>query len=167
MQIFGIDEISLDSAAEVSAAHTNLELAIVVDVTGSMNWLDTNGDVKIDSLQTAGHTLLNAIYGNVTTSLPGVHISLVPYRAAVNIGSRPSWLTGYNASDFHPDSWRGCVLARSAPQDQNDDPPSGSSNRFAPYHWPKRHRLEPLADRDLRCQRPELVLPGQRDHLAH
>ncbi|MGI9509160.1 MAG: pilus assembly protein TadG-related protein, partial [Geminicoccaceae bacterium] len=36
MQIFGINQISLDSEAEVSAAHTNLELALVVDVTGSM-----------------------------------------------------------------------------------------------------------------------------------
>lgn len=135
MQVFGIDEIALDSEAEVSAVHTNLELALVVDVTGSMNWLDSNGDVKIDSLQTAGLTLLNAIYGEGTTSLPGVHISLVPYRAAVNVGDRQSWLRDYNASAFQPDSWRGCVLARSAPDDQNDDPPDSTSHRFYPYLW--------------------------------
>lgn len=135
MQLFGIDEVALTSEAQVAAAHTNLELAIVVDVTGSMNWIDSNGDVKIDSLQVAGLKLLSTIYGEAT-SLPGVYLSLVPYRAAVNIGQRPSWLTGYNESQFHPDSWRGCVLARTAPQDQNDDPPDGSSDRFAPYFWP-------------------------------
>ena len=136
MQIFGFEELSLSSEAQVSAAHTNLELALVVDVTGSMNWLDSDGAVKIESLRTAGRTLLSTIYGETATSLPGVHISLVPYRAAVNIGQRTSWLTGYTASDYSPDSWRGCVLARAAPQDQNDDPPSGSSNRFTPYFWP-------------------------------
>ena len=135
MQIFGIDEVSLSSEAQVSAAHTNLELALVVDVTGSMNWLDSNGEVKIESLRTAGRTLLSTIYGE-ETSLPGVYMSLVPYRAAVNIGQRTSWLTGYDASAYDPDSWRGCVLARAAPDDQNDDPPSGSSDRFAPYLWP-------------------------------
>lgn len=135
MQIFGVDQITLGSAAEVSASHTNLELALVVDVTGSMNWTDTNGDIKIDSLQSAGLILLDAIYGEYTT-LPGVHISLVPYRHVVNIGSRQSWLRDYTASAFNPDTWRGCVLARNAPVDQNDNPPDSTSNRFKPYYWP-------------------------------
>lgn len=134
MQVFGIDQLSMRSEAQVSAAHTNLELALVVDVTGSMNWNDSDGAVKIESLRTASRTLLSTIYGDAT-SLPGVYISLVPYRAAVNIGHRPSWLTGYSASDYQPDSWRGCVLARAAPGDQNDDPPRGSG-RFTPYFWP-------------------------------
>lgn len=135
MQIFGIDEITVASNSVVATSHTSLELALVVDVTGSMNWLDSNGDVKIDSLKTAGATLLNAIYDD-NMSLPGVYISLVPYRAAVNVGHRPSWLTGYNAAMFQPDSWRGCVLARDAPDDQNDDPRDSPSKRFPPYHWP-------------------------------
>ncbi|MGI9433614.1 MAG: pilus assembly protein TadG-related protein [Geminicoccaceae bacterium] len=135
MRIFGIDQMTLSSDAVVTTSHTDLELALVVDVTGSMNWLDTNGDVKIESLKTAGLTLLDAIYDQ-ETSIPGVYISLVPYRAAVNIGSRESWLRGYSASDFNPDSWRGCVLARAAPDDQNDNPPDSTSNRFFPYHWP-------------------------------
>ncbi|MEZ5932287.1 MAG: pilus assembly protein TadG-related protein [Alphaproteobacteria bacterium] len=134
MSIFGINEIALSSEAEVTAKHTDLELAVVVDVTGSMNWLDSNGDVKIDSLKAAGLTLLSTIYDDETV-LPGVYISLVPYRAAVNIGDRPSWLTGYDAAAFYPDSWRGCVLARTSPKDQNDDPPNSVSTRFAPYRW--------------------------------
>jgi Flp pilus assembly protein TadG len=135
MSIFGIDQMSLRSAAEVAAKHTNLELAIVVDVTGSMNWLDSGGAVKIESLKTAGLTLLDTIYGE-ETSLPGVYMSLVPYRAAVNIGQRPGWLNGYNAAAFQPDSWRGCVLARTSPRDQNDDPPDSVASRFQPYFWP-------------------------------
>ena len=135
MQIFGIHEVTVTGEAQVIAAQTSLELALVVDVTGSMNWTDSNGDVKIDSLEAAGLKLLDTLYSE-ETSLPGVYLSLVPYRAAVNIGHRPSWLTGYNASQFSPHGWRGCVLARSAPQDQNDDPPSGSTNRFEAYLWP-------------------------------
>ncbi len=135
MQIFGIEHVTLDSEAQASAAHTNLELALVVDVTGSMNFLDISGDVKIDSLKTAGNTLLQTIYDNAA-SLPGVYISLVPYRHVVNIGNRESWLTGYSASNYSPDTWRGCVLARDAPADQNDNPPDSTSNRFSPYYWP-------------------------------
>lgn len=136
MQVFGVDEMVISSEAHVAAKHTNLELAVVVDVTGSMNWLDTGGDVKIDSLKSAGAILLSSIYGEAT-SLPGVHISLVPYRAAVNIGpTRTSWLRDYNATDFDPVGWHGCVLARQAPKDQDDRPPYGAGNRFPPYLWP-------------------------------
>lgn len=135
MQIFGVDQLTVSSEAVVSTTHTDLELALVVDVTGSMNWTDSAGDVKIESLKTAGLTLLEAIYDE-ETSLPGVYMSLVPYRAAVNIGHRPNWLRSYNAAMFQPDSWRGCVLARAAPGDQNDTPPHQTQNRFYPYHWP-------------------------------
>jgi hypothetical protein len=135
MKVFGIDTIPLDAEAVVATAHTGLELAIVVDVTGSMNWTDNEGEVKIDSLKTAGHTLLTTLYGEAQT-LPDVWISLVPYRAAVNIGKRTSWLKGYNAADFHPDTWRGCVDARSAPRDQNDDPPDSWASRFRAFLWP-------------------------------
>ncbi|MDH3661511.1 MAG: VWA domain-containing protein [Alphaproteobacteria bacterium] len=138
MQIFGFNQLTLGSAAEVSASHTNLELALVVDVTGSMNSNDSNGDVKIDSLKTAGNTLLQSIYGEYTT-LPGVYISLVPYRHVVNIGDRESWLTGYTASDYNPYGWTGCVFARNAPADQNDNPPNSTANRFEPYFWPSAH----------------------------
>jgi Flp pilus assembly protein TadG len=136
MQIFGIDEVSVTGEAQVVAAQTGLELALVVDVTGSMNWTDSNGDVKIDSLQTAGLKLLETLYGE-KTSLPGVYLSLIPYRAAVNIGSaRTSWLRDYSASDFSPEGWRGCVLARKKPRDQKDNPPNKKNNRFPPYYWP-------------------------------
>ncbi|MEM7041893.1 MAG: pilus assembly protein TadG-related protein [Pseudomonadota bacterium] len=136
MQIFGFEEISLTGEAEVAAKHTNLELAVVVDVTGSMNWLDTSGDVKIESLRTAGATLLTSIFDE-QESMPGVYLSLVPYRAAVNVGpSRTGWLRDYDASDFSPYGWRGCALARDAPKDQDDRPPNGVGNRFPPYHWP-------------------------------
>ena len=134
MSLFGLDTMSIAAEAIVATAHTGLELALVVDVTGSMNWSDSSGDVKIESLKTAGHTLLEALYGNAT-SLPDVWISLIPYRAAVNIGDRPSWLTGYSAADFSPDTWRGCVEARDAPLDQNDTAPVGSTSRFSPFHW--------------------------------
>ncbi|MGI9494187.1 MAG: pilus assembly protein TadG-related protein [Geminicoccaceae bacterium] len=134
MSLFGFDVIPITAEAIVATAHTGLELALVVDVTGSMNWTDSDGAVKIESLKTAGHTLLEAIYGTAT-SLPDVWISLVPYRAAVNIGHRPSWLTGYNAADFIPDAWRGCVEARDAPLDQDDTPPTGSTDRFRAFHW--------------------------------
>lgn len=134
MQIFGIDTIPISADAVVATAHTGLELALVVDVTGSMNWTDSEGAIKIDSLKTAGHTLLETLYGEAE-DLPNVWVSLVPYRAAVNIGNRPSWLTGYSAADFDPDSWRGCVEARDAPLDQNDTPPQGSLDRFRAFHW--------------------------------
>ncbi|MGI9505831.1 MAG: pilus assembly protein TadG-related protein, partial [Geminicoccaceae bacterium] len=111
MRVWGFDSIPIAADTVVATAHTGLELALVVDVTGSMNWTDSLGDVKIESLKTAGHTLLQALYGDAEV-LPDVYLSLIPYRAAVNIGQRPSWLTGYSASDFIPDTWRGCVEAR-------------------------------------------------------
>ena len=159
MQIFGFDEITVTSEAEVSAAHTDLELAIVVDVTGSMNWLDSKGDVKIDSLETAGLSLLSAIYDEAT-SLPGVYISLVPYRAAVNIGnSRDSWLRDYDEADFDPFDWQGCVLARGGSRDRNDNPPNRRRNRFPPYIWPA-DRWEWWMDGVLGPYDPNIICPN-------
>ena len=158
MQLFGFEELSLSSEAQVAAKHTNLELAVVVDVTGSMNWLDIHGDVKIDSLKTAGATLLTSIYGE-QTSLPGVYLSLVPYRAAVNVGSsRTGWLRDYDEDDFDPYGWRGCVLARQAPKDQDDRPPLGEGNDFPPYFWPT-DRWEYWMDWVLGPYDPNIVCP--------
>lgn len=158
MQVFGFDEMLLSSQAVVAAKHTNLELAVVVDVTGSMNWLDISGDIKIESLRSAGATLLTSIYGE-QTSMPGVYLSLVPYRAAVNVGpTRTSWLRDYDSADFNPVGWRGCVLARQAPKDQDDRPPNGVGNRFPPYLWPT-DRWEWWMDYVLGPYDPNIVCP--------
>ncbi len=173
MQIFGIDEMVISSEAQVATKHTNLELAVVVDVTGSMNWSDTSGDIKIESLRSAGATLLTSIYGE-QTSLPGVYMSLVPYRAAVNVGpTRTSWLRDYDATDFDPVGWRGCVLARQAPKDQDDRPPIGEGNEFPPYLWPT-DRWEYWMDWVFGAYDPNIICPNnevisltdQRDVIA-
>lgn len=69
-----------------------LELALVLDNTGSMRDLDTSGAVKIDALKTAATNLVNKLFSDAA-ALDNLHISLVPYDIAVQIGAgRSSWM---------------------------------------------------------------------------
>jgi hypothetical protein len=110
-----------------------MELVLVLDVTYSMV-----EDNKIGSLQAAANEMLNIIYGN-RNIVDDLWAGVVPYIAAVNVGIKnKSFLraddrVNVSPSDFNPDNWEGCVLAR-VPRDQTDDPPS--VQQFSSYFFP-------------------------------
>jgi Flp pilus assembly protein TadG len=134
MQLFGEETMTVRARTVVVRQTTGLELALVLDNTGSM--LDGN---KIGSLRTASLDLINILYGDRAT-VPNLWISVVPYIGAVNVGRvNMSFLSSTDrargtASAFAPDIWAGCVLARSSGSDRTDDPPS--VRRFSSYLYP-------------------------------
>lgn len=134
MRLFGEDEVTVQGRTVVARQTTGLELALVLDITGSM--LDDN---KIGSLKTAASDLLTILYGNRNT-VPDLWISVVPYIGAVNIGTgNIGFLSNTDparngAAPFGPAGWGGCVLARGSGRDQTDDPPSVA--RFSSYLYP-------------------------------
>jgi hypothetical protein len=134
MRIFGEDTMTVNARTVVQRQTTGLELALVLDITGSM--LDQN---KIGSLKTAANELINILYGDRAT-VPNLWVSVVPYIAAVNVGtSNMSFLASNDrargsATQFAPTTWGGCVLARGSGRDRTDDPPSVAS--FTSYLYP-------------------------------
>ena len=113
MQIAGVPSVSVAASAVAQQQLSGLELAMVLDITGSMNKPDPSGGTRIQALKDASETLLDVIYGENET-VNDVSLSVVPYNTQVNLGSdRTDLLTGFDAADFGDDGWMGCVEALS------------------------------------------------------
>lgn len=123
---------SLPVRASARARRTTMgmELAMVLDVTGSM------AGTAMTQMRLAAMDLVNILFGN-RASLDTLYVSIVPYTMAVNFGpTRTNWLQGgAGAVAAHaPFRWRGCVEARTGGQDQTDTPPAQAP--FQPFFYP-------------------------------
>ncbi|MEF2073960.1 pilus assembly protein TadG-related protein [Consotaella aegiceratis] len=113
MSLFGYDKITATAQTEITKATTGMELALVLDVTGSM---DSNG--KLSGLKTAANDLMNILFGS-NTSVDNLFVGIVPFSQTVNVGtSHTDWLASSGGS------WSGCVDARYDHLSITDDPPS-------------------------------------------
>jgi len=128
MKIFGQEQVAISATTEVTRSNKGLELAMVLDTTGSM------AGSKIDALKTAAHSMVSILFGDSTTQ-ENLWIGMVPFSQTVNIGTgRSAWLDG-TTFDWGPGAWKGCVDARYATnRDVTDDPPS--VQKFRAYYWP-------------------------------
>ena len=162
-RVIGRNELSMEKFARARRADLGMELALVLDITGSM---DTNcttpGDrtagscgvtavprapgttvttrnTNIDLLRVAAADLVNILYGNRDT-VPNLWVSVVPYTTTVNIGpGRRGWLSAQAQAtldgDFNPTTWRGCVEARVG---YAGAPADGDRNDYTPAEAPFR-----------------------------
>ena len=132
------EDITISGTTTVKLETTGLEVALVLDNTGSMQFGDP---ARIDSLRIAASDLIDILFGN-ETSPDNLKIALVPFVATVNIGNENNEFVQFPTPDnIYPDftdtEWKGCVEAREAPNDINDtfiedDPTQGE---WAPYYW--------------------------------
>lgn len=126
-----------------------IELALVLDITGSMcdvpPALPSDACVssaKLDALKDAANEIIDTFVA--TSPAAGrFKISIVPYAAAVNLGSRALGLTSGASSD-------GCVVERIGGQAFSDTAPSGgfqttTTASFPAYSCPTAEVL-PLTD---------------------
>ncbi len=125
MQLFGFDAQTVAVSTVIHREVRQMELVLVMDNTGSMR---SGG--KIDAMKDAAIELVDIVFGEYDVH-PYLSVALVPYTATVNIGEdRSSWLSATDivhdtGTDwFAPTEWKGCVMARTAPYDETDDPPS-------------------------------------------
>jgi len=131
--LFGYDEITLSASTEISRETRGMELALVIDNTGSMYW---NG--KMAAAKEAAAQLVETVYGEEDTN-SNLWVSVVPYVAHVNIGSQhQDWLSAAGQAkiaggDFNPTEWMGCVFARADGEDLTDTPPAEAP--IEPWYW--------------------------------
>lgn len=130
MKIFGQDEVTLHAETEVTRTNKGMELAMVLDTTGSMQ------GSKLDALKTASHDLIDILFGEENDA-ENLWVGVVPFSQAVNVGnSHADWLdqAHYTALNWGPTSWAGCVEARYAHgRDVTDAVPA--TERFRAYYW--------------------------------
>lgn len=158
--ILNPDGVEVGVDADVTVSRLNIELALVLDVTGSMR------GSKLRALQEAANELVDILIpqANSAVGLNEVRISLVPYSDLVNVGSYESNITGYSSGESCVYERRGGLAfrdtapvgpARGAPEDDNgvaDYPPNGNGLRSAkPRSNPRRNFSGYI------CNNPEIV----------
>lgn len=104
----------LNQESKVIYDITNVELAMVLDVTGSMN---TNG--KLNDLKIAAKDVIDTLFDGALNDA-NIRVALAPYSAAVNAGSLAGAVSLLPGTDT-------CVLERTGPQAFTDAAASGAN----------------------------------------
>lgn len=127
--VIGFRSMPVKSTAEALFGDSRVEIALVLDNTGSMGNLN-----KLDTLKTAAHRFLSKMQAS-TGSADAIKIAIVPFDTNVNLGSlqASAWVDPAAASAWAADpSKAGCIWDRDQPGDVSDTSPSGSSNLYGP-----------------------------------
>ncbi len=154
MRLANINSVDVGSTAVITKKERNIELALVLDTTGSMG----QGG-KMSAMQSAAKTMVSDLFAGKTTS-DTLKIAVVPFSAAVNVGSDKkdeSWIdknakspvayedfkSGVKVFDLYTSlknrSWQGCVRERDGTDYELTDatPDSGTpASLFAPISRP-------------------------------
>lgn len=134
MRLLGKPTLSVHANAAVLRSNRSAEVALVMDNTGSMR---SGG--KITAMKAAAQDLIGILFGTDQTR-EDLWVSVVPYTAMVNIGSRrTAWLQPNDRVSVDPGSfgstvWKGCVMGRSGGADLDDTLPA--SRPFTSFFWP-------------------------------
>ena len=132
MRLGSFNDLTIAATSEITRQTTGLELALVLDNTGSM--LANN---NIQAVRDSSKQIVEQLFGNNTAN-PNLKVSIVPYSASVNVGSiAPTIVTGSGATYDPNDSskWKGCVSERNYPDDIQDTPPT-TGRMWTRYWWP-------------------------------
>ncbi|GBD41952.1 hypothetical protein HRbin39_01339 [bacterium HR39] len=158
MRLVGVDEVPVSARTVVARATRPLEVALVLDVTGSMGCCG-----KIEALRRAASDLVDILFeGRGVSDI--VRIGIVPFNARVNIGiDHRDWLLPRDRSG----PWNGCPEARSNATALTDAPPAvelfparparGRSGRGSWGSQPPQPPCPPLAVLPLSFTRAELL----------
>ena len=129
--IVGINQIDLSVSSTATAGVTKLQVALVLDNTGSMA---ENG--KISALRAATHQMLQRF--QKAAQNPGdIQVAIVPFTTGVNVGpsnASANWIKwSYDAVTMSPTGWAGCVADRDQNYDaQNSAPIAGNTATLFP-----------------------------------
>lgn len=156
----------ISASAQVTRANSILEIAMVLDNTGSMADSLGSGGSKISLLRTAASNFVTTMStaSQQSSIANSISIALVPFSNTVNVGSSyktATWIDQNGVSPINNElfttrqgvtqaanrftlfsnlgtSWAGCVESRQAPYDIQDTPPTGTTpaTLFTPYFAP-------------------------------
>ena len=112
MNLLGITELAAPAFGEAEESLSNIEISLVLDISGSMNWYSSNsGNKKIDDLIDAAQDFVYLMQCNpddstgtavCTVDPDTVSISVVPYSEQVVVGE--DLLQEFNVTNEHTGS---------------------------------------------------------------
>lgn len=124
MGILGFDEMKINAQAESSWSNKKIELALVLDNTGSMNDV-VGGRRKLDELKRSSADLLRTL-NQAAPDSETIKVSIVPFDTMVRVdpaaNRTASWVRF--TSPAQQAAWRGYIMDRDAPYNTNDTAPS-------------------------------------------
>ena len=122
-KVLGQSQMAVSASSETLWGIKKLELALVLDNTGSMA---SNG--KLAALKTASHNLLDTL--QAAAKQPGdVKVAIIPFDRMVNIGAgfKDEFWIDYSVKNIQKQYWDGCVIDRSQSYDVQDTAPVSSN----------------------------------------
>ena len=153
-------DVMVTATSEVVRSVNKLEVALVLDNTGSMDSNLGSGGKKIDALIDASKSLVDVLSAAAAraSDTDAVKIAVVPFSMTVNVGStyqNANWITGMLPTAYGDDifdsnterfallnkmklSWSGCIESRPDPYDISDTAPANSNKAtmFVPFFAP-------------------------------
>jgi len=148
LKLFQTPQITVTADAKVIRAIKGLEVALVLDNTGSMR-----SNNNIGALRTASTKFVEILFGDETTH-PFLSMAIVPYAASVNPGpeafggdttpTAPSWWPKPSDKNYVPfehnldedgQGWKGCVIERSTGVDAADLLGDDNTGGWEPFAW--------------------------------
>jgi hypothetical protein len=120
LDIVGIDQLRVPAAGTAQESESEIEIVLVLDVSGSMGWQDASGQgTKLEALKVAATEFVNDVLSS-DTSNGRVAIAIVTYNHSVNAGDailrhmtlgNPKVIGGV-AADLLSDNGTKCVTFR-------------------------------------------------------
>ncbi len=138
LQFLGIDTLGAPARGTAEESISNIEISMVLDISGSMGETSASGKTKIVELRAAAKAFIDTIYAQ--TDPARTTVSIVPYSTQVNAGA--DLLSKFNISnehaysncvDFAPEDYATASLNTVQPLQRTGhfDPLSGNSTKTA------------------------------------
>jgi Flp pilus assembly protein TadG len=141
-QLLGKSSFDIGASADVAWGIKKLELALVLDNTGSMAKSE-----KLVQLKSAAHSLIDTLKG-ASKKEGDVKIAIIPFDTTVNIGTgykTESWVN-FSPNSINANQWEGCVQDRDRSYDVNDDAPTTTTGRFPAAQCGSLTTIMPLSE---------------------
>ncbi|MBR0653953.1 pilus assembly protein TadG-related protein [Plastoroseomonas arctica] len=157
LRVLGINALpTFTAAAAATRVVASLEVAMALDVTGSMSPTPSgDSQTKIEALRAAGQSFVTTIFSGAETR-ERLWVSVVPYTTHVNIGNSAyaqNMVTAASRNLFLPGGlplvdtrgnqvrWPGCVEVRAQAMggttgDMTDTPPTSDATRYRAWFYP-------------------------------
>ena len=122
-KLLGQTKLDISSTADVKWGIKKLELALVLDNTGSMA---QSG--KLTQLKSAAHNLLTTLQ-NAAKQPGDVKVAIIPFDTSVKIGTgyKDQFWVDYTVKNIQKNNWTGCVIDRDQSNDVLDTTPVAGS----------------------------------------
>jgi Mg-chelatase subunit ChlD len=133
--VAGINQIDLSVSSTATAGITKLQVALVLDNTGSMAEYG-----KISALRAATHQMLQR-FSKAAQNPGDIQVAIVPFTTGVNVGqgnANANWIKwSYDTTTVSSTGWTGCVTDRDQNYDtQTSAPIAGNTATLFPANNP-------------------------------